>query len=87
MKTQDIIGDLCGFLTIICGIFLLNAFKEFNISLRNLPSMKKDTSNMSNSNSMAHCNDRDYLLDNSPVESQRNEVMVTDYHDDLEEVH
>ncbi|PVD34455.1 hypothetical protein C0Q70_05729 [Pomacea canaliculata] len=88
MKTQDIIGDLCGFLTIICGIFLLNAFKEFNISLRNLPSMKKDTSNMSNSsNSMAHCNDRDYLLDNGPVESQRNEVMVTDYHDDLEEVH
>ncbi|GAB1601744.1 magnesium transporter NIPA2-like isoform X1 [Argonauta hians] len=41
MATLDIVGSVCGFLTIIAGIFLLNAFKDMNISLSNLPSSKK----------------------------------------------
>lgn len=42
MAVSDIVGDLCGFLVIIIGIFLLNAFKDVRISLRNLPSASKD---------------------------------------------
>ena len=32
----DIIGALCGFLTIICGVFLLHAFKDINFTLMDL---------------------------------------------------
>lgn len=41
MSVLDIIGDLCGFLTIISGIFLLNAFKYMDITYKNLPKAKK----------------------------------------------
>lgn len=37
MSVVDIIGTVCGFLTIILGVFLLHAFKDMDISLRNLP--------------------------------------------------
>ncbi|XP_074865422.1 magnesium transporter NIPA4 [Carettochelys insculpta] len=37
MSVVDIIGTVCGFLTIILGVFLLQAFKDMDISLRNLP--------------------------------------------------
>uniref|UniRef100_A0A1I8IQF5 Magnesium transporter NIPA2 n=1 Tax=Macrostomum lignano TaxID=282301 RepID=A0A1I8IQF5_9PLAT len=36
MKPEDVLGNLVGFSTIISGIFLLNAFKEHDISLSNL---------------------------------------------------
>uniref|UniRef100_A0A8D2LH69 NIPA like domain containing 4 n=1 Tax=Varanus komodoensis TaxID=61221 RepID=A0A8D2LH69_VARKO len=39
MSAVDIIGTVCGFLTIILGVFLLHAFKDMDISLRNLPQM------------------------------------------------
>ena len=41
LSTEDIIGDFCGFLTIVSGIFLLNVFKDMNITLRNIPSPNK----------------------------------------------
>ncbi|RUS87237.1 hypothetical protein EGW08_004989 [Elysia chlorotica] len=43
MEVLDIIGDACGFLTIIAGIFLLNAFKDMKISWRNIPNASKTT--------------------------------------------
>jgi Protein of unknown function (DUF803). len=33
---QDIIGNLCGFLVIICGIVLLNTFKDMDVSMLDL---------------------------------------------------
>lgn len=36
MGTDDVIGTLSGFLTIIVGIFLLHAFKDVNVSLATL---------------------------------------------------
>jgi len=36
MTFENIIGDLCGFSTVIIGIFLLTAFKEINLNLDNL---------------------------------------------------
>lgn len=38
---EDIIGNLCGFFTIISGIFLLQAFKDLNVSIPNLVSKLK----------------------------------------------
>ncbi|KAK3740750.1 hypothetical protein RRG08_048992 [Elysia crispata] len=43
MDFLNILGDACGFLTVIVGIFLLNAFKDMNISLKNIPSATKST--------------------------------------------
>lgn len=37
MSVLDIIGTVCGFLTIILGVFLLHAFKDMDVSLKNLP--------------------------------------------------
>ncbi|XP_052672458.1 magnesium transporter NIPA4 isoform X1 [Harpia harpyja] len=36
MTVVDIIGTVCGFLTIILGVFLLHAFKDMDVSLENL---------------------------------------------------
>ena len=36
MTTFDVIGSLCGFLTIVCGVFLLHAFKDLNFTLKDL---------------------------------------------------
>lgn len=35
MTTENVVGNLCGFATVIIGIFLLNAFKELNIQFDN----------------------------------------------------
>lgn len=40
LTVEDIIGDVIGFLTIVCGIFMLNAFKDMDVTLKNLPSQK-----------------------------------------------
>lgn len=33
---RDIVGVFCGFLTIVCGVFLLHAFKDVNVALSDL---------------------------------------------------
>ncbi|XP_061216148.1 magnesium transporter NIPA4 isoform X1 [Neopsephotus bourkii] len=42
MTVVDIIGTVCGFLTIILGVFLLHAFKDMDVSLGNLPQVLQD---------------------------------------------
>jgi len=42
LSAEDIVGNLCGLLVIIAGIFLLQAFRDLNISTRNLPRVRKD---------------------------------------------
>lgn len=44
LPADDIAGVLCGFFTVVSGIFLLQAFKDMNISLSSLPRAKKETS-------------------------------------------
>lgn len=39
MNFQDILGTLCGFLVVITAIFMLNAFKDVNISYSDLKSL------------------------------------------------
>ena len=45
LGSKDVLGALCGFLTIIVGVFLLHAFREFRFSLRELFSMASSNSN------------------------------------------
>lgn len=33
MKTEDVVGDLCGFFVVICAVILLNAFKDMDVSI------------------------------------------------------
>lgn len=33
MDASNIIGDVCGFLVVICGVILLNAFKDMDVSI------------------------------------------------------
>ena len=51
MNSQDVIGTLAGFGTIISGIFLLHAFKDLNISWTDLPSTTKVVNRNGGSNS------------------------------------
>jgi len=44
LSVEDIIGNLCGLLVIVAGIFLLQAFRDLNISTKNLPHARKDDS-------------------------------------------
>lgn len=39
LGSKDVLGALCGFLTIIVGVFLLHAFRDFRFSLRELFTM------------------------------------------------
>ena len=39
----DITGNICGFLIIVSGIFLLQGFKDMDISASNLPNVKRET--------------------------------------------
>lgn len=51
LSPEDILGNICGFLTVVAGIFLLQAFKEMKVSLNNLPSAKrKETPAAANGN-------------------------------------
>ena len=36
MTIENVVGNFCGFSTVIIGIFLLNAFKDINLSLDSL---------------------------------------------------
>ncbi|KAM9731886.1 magnesium transporter NIPA4 [Dama dama] len=42
MSAVDIVGTLCGFVTIILGVFMLHAFKDLDISQSSLPHMHKN---------------------------------------------
>lgn len=80
MATDDIIGTLSGFVTIIVGIFLLHAFKDVSISLATLPvSIRKEEKNGPLSNGMAAHNHSSYeLLRNEDTEDIGDREMSFD---------
>jgi len=43
LDAKDVVGNLCGLLIIVAGIFLIQAFRDLDISWRNLPRARKDT--------------------------------------------
>ena len=62
MSAKDVIGSLCGFLTVIGGIFLLNAFRDMPISWRDVSSATRKSINGGQS---ANGNETHQLLENN----------------------
>ena len=68
-----IIGEICGFATIICGVFLLHAFKDINVRFRDLVALTNRT-NRTNSTSL----NNDAQTEEIPaVVSQRKEFNLS----------
>lgn len=85
MNPFDIVGDLCGFLIIIVGIFLLNAFKDMKISWRNLPSASKgaadageETDVSASSRGANGVPNTNYIVDCREIEAHIQRNMTTD---------
>ena len=85
MSAVDILGNLCGFITIIIGIFVLNAFKKLNISILNLYNFGKgcvdDGILSENNNTMSSYDNSDIFLEDGPVDNQKAEVPEVEYRD------
>ncbi|KAH3838761.1 hypothetical protein DPMN_112176 [Dreissena polymorpha] len=79
MTVEDIIGCVIGFLVIVSGIFLLNAFKNMNISLRNLPKAQKtDPNTAQNGDAMGVAHDDHHLLEENENLSHDEETAIND---------
>lgn len=81
MSLEDIIGAIIGFMVICCGIFLLNAFKNMNVTLRNLPKAHNRTLSHSSQNgdamtSVSH--DDHHLLEDNENHSHDDENSLDD---------
>lgn len=86
MSATDIIGDLCGFLTIVLGIFMLNWFKDMDISLKSIPKASKNTTpdafynNKDGKMFMSLDHDNDSLLECNE-NSSLDDVHLLEYYD------
>lgn len=78
MSVKDIFGFICGFLTIVMGIFQLNAFRDVSISLQNMTKARKDSSDNIHSNGtlLTHIKDGDErgLLENMEIKEYRDDL-------------
>ncbi|GAB6027291.1 hypothetical protein CHUAL_001573 [Chamberlinius hualienensis] len=63
---KDILGNVCGFMVIITGIFLLHAFKDMELSLANFRSKLRRNANNS------------HLMDNEDVENNSTTCLLTE---------
>ncbi|KAM4628588.1 magnesium transporter NIPA2-like isoform 3-T3 [Polymixia lowei] len=75
MGTDDVIGTLSGFLTIIVGIFLLHAFKDISVSLATLAvSMRKEEKAFPAANGMASHHSYELLHNDSTGDMEDREM-------------
>ncbi|XP_066597946.1 magnesium transporter NIPA2 [Prorops nasuta] len=72
MTTEDILGSLCGFFTVIVAIFLLNAFKELDIGYNNISHMLRPKRELLNSLGRRNNIDEERLLSRVNSELERN---------------
>ena len=79
MSPQDIIGDLCGFLTIVLGIFMLNWFKDMNISLKNIPKAQKGDKDL-----FVNSKDGKHFL---PLDHDNDSLLECNENSSLDDVH
>ena len=56
LNAQDCVGNLCGFLTIVAGVFLLQAFKDLNITVRDLTRIRQQPDDSTGSSGMGSHN-------------------------------
>lgn len=84
LSVFDIIGNVCGFLIIVVGIFLLNAFKDMDITLKNLPKAKKpstDVNVLDGTKMPAIKRDNDLFLELNENESEDEDEDLLQCHD------
>ena len=62
LTNGDVIGAICGFLTIVCGVFLLHAFKDVNFTLM-------DLIELTNRHSVTENNNNNNVLNGTSPES------------------
>nr|XP_033783077.1 magnesium transporter NIPA4 [Geotrypetes seraphini] len=62
MSALDIVGTICGFFTIILGVFLLHAFKDLDLSWANLPRAVQNKNHLDSG--FVKLDDKNVLLNN-----------------------
>lgn len=69
---KGVLGNICGFLTVIGGIFLLNAFRDMSISWRDVSSAAKKAAAPSGSvgGDLADRTERHQLLESNTHEEE-----------------
>lgn len=72
LKPEDIAGNICGFITIVSGIFLLQAFKDMKISMSNLVRVRKEVPSTNGNSNFTTINEdsRSNLLDTMEGQTQ-----------------
>ena len=73
MKPQDVVGDACGFLVVVIAVILLNAFKDMDVSMDDVPYVlqynKRDLPNVAPTNYL------EFVLNNRKKRVQSFEVV------------
>lgn len=80
MDAKGVIGNICGFLTVVGGIFLLNAFRDMPISWRDVSSATKKSASVTGSVERLNAdqNETHQLLDNEERDfTHSNRVMIS----------
>lgn len=72
----DIIGNICGFLTVISAVFLLHAFKDLDVSLSNLPI---NLHRQLEDEESANCDSSSSLLGHSMIADDETEFSARSY--------
>lgn len=84
MNASNIVGDICGFLVVICAVFLLNGFKDMDVSMddvrsqmrprRRLVTMGGSSSNVRMANGNINFEEAGSLMRNSHYGASDSEV-------------
>lgn len=80
MSGEDVLGSLTGFMTVVCAIFLLNAFKDWDVSLSSLQGLLQSTREQQQQRGVIDGTLPDLttaLLDSPPASSHRSSVLVS----------
>ncbi|XP_070553987.1 magnesium transporter NIPA2-like isoform X2 [Ptychodera flava] len=75
LDAKDTMGFICGFLTIVSGIFLLHAFKDMDINIRNLPVAVRRQDSNSGVNKLDPASEK--LMDG--IDSNGHEIDLGDF--------
>ena len=89
LGSKDVLGALCGFLTIIVGVFLLHAFREIKFSLKELFTVARNGTGGPRKDDGASVilmsdlqdNDSDEVVEYSGINAMNNHLSEKDFSD------
>ncbi len=77
LSPEDMVGNICGFLTVVSGIFLLQAFKDMKVSLSNLTKIhREDTSSLNGNVNYTPSDSQTILLDHIDTPLSEDDISV-----------